>query len=201
MSNQNANEVNATKGRKMFLMLALVFILPFTLAFTLHLLDIRPSGKSFGTLISPVVALDIPAFEDAKGQPFSAEQWNKVWNMVMVDAAGCQSACEQNVDKLNRVHRTLYKDIDRIQRVLILSGEADSARIKQLQEKFPRLVLLTATESMQQQFIENFNQAAPAGSVYLVDPLNNLMMHYPQDVNPKSLRGDVKKLLKTSWNG
>jgi len=201
MSDQGLDDKKAAKGRKMFLLLALVFVLPFTIAFTLHVLDIRPSGKSFGNLIAPVVALDTPEFSDVKGQSFAPEQWRKIWSIVMVDAASCPEACEQNVDKLNRVHRTLYKDTDRIQRILILKNDVDKVRIAKLQAKFPKLVVLQAKDSAQEQFVAKFDQAAPAGSIYLVDPQQNLMMQYPQAVEPKAVRADLKRLLKTSWGG
>jgi len=201
MSNQQAANPKAAKGKKTFLFLALVFVLPFTLAFTLHLLDIRPGGKSFGSLIAPVVTLDIPTFNTTKGGTFDADQWQKIWTLVMVDGASCPEACEQNVDKLNRVHRTLYKDIDRVQRVLLLKNDIDAARIEQLQIKFPELIVLPVKEAAQQQFVAHFDQAAPAGSIYLVDPHGNLMMHYPQAAEPKGMRKDMKRLLKTSWGG
>ncbi|MFT7228331.1 MAG: cytochrome oxidase Cu insertion factor (SCO1/SenC/PrrC family) [Methylophilaceae bacterium] len=200
MSNQNLADVKASKGKKMFLLLVLVFVLPFTIALTLHLLDIRPSGKSFGHLITPVVALEIPTFNDAKDVRFSGEQWSKIWNIVMVAEAGCNKACEQNVDKLNRVQRSLNKEKHRVQRILILKNTFDAEKISQLQEKFPQLIVLTVEEASQEQFIATFEQVAPQGSIYLVDPLNNLMMHYP-DVESKELRSDVMRLLKNSWGG
>jgi len=202
MTNQQPSDRQTAKGKKMFLLLALVFVLPFTVAFTLHALDIRPGGKSHGNLITPPTPLAMPNFTDANGKAFAPERWDKIWSVVMVDAASCSQSCEQNVDKLNRVHRTLYKDIDRIQRVLVLNDDADTARVAALQEKFPRLVVLLVNDDAdQQQFVQHFVQSAPEGSVYLVDPHRNLMMHYPETVEPKAVRTDLKKLLKTSWSG
>jgi hypothetical protein len=201
MSNHNSAEVKAVKGRKMFLLLALVFVLPFTIAYTLHALDVRPGGQSFGNLITPVVELEIPALDDTKGDSFSGEQWNKIWSIVMVVEAGCNTACEQSIDKLNRVQRSLHKEKDRVQRILILKNEFDVEQINQLQEKFPQLIVLTVKEAVQQQYVQTFEQTAAQGSIYLVDPLNNLMMYYPQDVGPKELRHDIMRLLKNSWGG
>ena len=201
MSHHNLAEVKTAKGKKMFLLLALVFVLPFTIAFTLHLLDIRPSGKSFGNLITPIVELEIPVLNDTQGNSFSSEQWNEIWSIVMVEGAGCNEACEKTVDKLNRVQRSLNKEKDRVQRILILKNEYEAEQIDQLKDKFPQLIVLTAQEPTQQQFVEKFDQAASPGSIYLVDPLNNLMMYYAQDVGPKELRHDIMRLLKNSWGG
>lgn len=190
------------KGKKMLLVLAVVFLLPFTIAATLHLLDIRPSGKSFGHLITPPVSLNIPVLHMVtQDEPFSTERWSKIWNIVMIDDASCGEPCQKNVDKLNRVHRTLPKETDRIQRILILTGNIDLAKVNALQDKFPNLIILSGNGEEQQFFIKNFSDAAPLDSVYLVDPLNNLMMDYPKDLQPKGLRGDLVRLLKNSWGG
>lgn len=201
MSNHNLADVKAAKGKKMLLLLALVFVLPFTIAFTLHLLDIRPGGKSFGNLVTPVVELKMPAFEDAKGAEFASEKWSEIWSIVTVEAGACDIACESNIDKLDRVRRSMHKDTDRLQQILMLTEDYDVQAIEALQTKFPYLNILPAKTSSQKQFVEQFKQVATAGSFYLVDPLNNLMMFYPQDVEPKELRADIKRLFKNSWGG
>ena len=37
--------------------------------------------------------------------------------------------------------------------------------------------------------------------IYISDPLGNLMMSYPPDINPKGILKDLKKLLRTSRIG
>lgn len=202
MSQSNLDaKTTVGKDKKILLLLAVVFLLPFTVASTLHFLDIRPGGKSFGNLVLPIVELKIPAFTDANGNAFVDANWSKVWSIVMINSASCDQSCEQNVDKLNRVHRTLYKEEDRVQRILILKNNYDVDRIQQLQEKYPALIVLSASDVSQKEFVGQFDKTAPEGSIYLVDPLNNLMMYYPSDIEPKPLRADIKKLLKNSWGG
>jgi len=188
------------RGKKTLLMLAAIFLLPFTIAAILHLLDIRPGGKSFGHLIVPPVNLNIPVFSTAlNDKQFSSKDWSKIWNIVLIDDANCARLCRENVDKIDRVYRTLPKETDRIQRILLLTGTIDLAGVKELQDEFPQLIILSA--SNEQQFINEFKDASPIGSVYLVDPLNNLMMDYSKDLQPKALRSDLVRLLKNSWSG
>lgn len=200
-SNNLTDVQKKAKSKKMMLMLAAVFILPFTIAATLHLLDIRPSGESFGHLITPPTALAIPTFNQMEGEDFAPERWDKIWSIVMIDDASCAAACQANVDKLNRVYISLDKDAKRVQRILLLQGDIDEENVKTLQAQFPKLIVLAGRDENQKAFLNVFNNAASKGSVYLVDPLNNLMMHYPSAVPPKELRSDVKRLLKNSWNG
>jgi hypothetical protein len=188
------------RGKKTLLMLAAIFLLPFSIAAVLHLLDIRPGGKSFGHLITPPVSLTIPVLDSVlQDRQFSSNDWSKIWNIVMIDEYSCAESCRNNIDKIDRVYRTLPKEADRIQRILLLTGTIDLAGVKELQDQFPQLVILSV--SNEQQFINDFKDAAPIGSVYLVDPLNNLMMDYSEDLQPKALRSDLVRLLKNSWSG
>jgi len=68
-----------------------------------------------------------------------------------------------------------------------------------LQKQYPDLVILAGADVETVKFASEFNVAK--GRVYLVDPLGNLMMSYPADMNPKGMQTDLKKLLKNSWAG
>jgi hypothetical protein len=201
IENNSADVKKQSTGRKMLLGLAVIFILPFTIAATLHLLEIRPGGKSFGNLITPPVTLQFPEFNAVEGDVYPAERWNKIWSIVIIDDNSCAEECQKKVDMLNRVHISLNKEYDRVQRVLLLQGEVDLNKIAALQTQFSDLIILTAKDDSQQTFVQVFNSSAEKGSVYLVDPLGNLMMSYPQSLAPKELYSDLKRLLKNSWGG
>jgi cytochrome oxidase Cu insertion factor (SCO1/SenC/PrrC family) len=190
---------NKTSGRKILLILSVVFLLPFTMAATLHLLDLRPSGKSYGDLVQPPRALQIPVLHDAAGKAFKREQWLKKWNVVMMDSTGCAAPCQAQVHLLKQVHTSLNKDIKRVQRVLLVPTEVKSETFIALQKQYPDLLILTGTEAETAKFAAEFNVAG--GQVYLVDPLGNLMMSYPANMDAKGLFSDLKRLLKNSWAG
>lgn len=186
-------------GRKVFLLLALVFVLPFTIAVLLHVLDIRPSGKSFGKLISPPVSLVIPTLENSQGKQVTAADWQKKWNIVLIAVTDCDNSCIDKLDLVSRVHASLNKEIDRVQRILILPTLTTQASIAAIQKKLPDLIILTSADNTANQFATKIKASAPAEGLYLVDPLGNLMMVYPNKIEPKELRGDLVRLLKNSW--
>jgi len=200
------SEINTPKsGRKTLLLLAVIFVLPFTIAATLHLLDIRPSGKSYGNLIVPPVSLAIPQLQDAQGKPFTATKWQKKWNIVMIDQASCDDACQATTHLLGNVHISLDKEFKRVQQILLLPNKTKSEAIAELQKKFPDLIILSGSDEATTQFASKLEttekkQAKPQ-SIYLIDPLGNLMMQYPQNFDPKGLRSDLVRLLKNSWAG
>jgi len=188
-------------GRKVLIALSAVFILPFTIAALLHFLDIRPSGKSFGNLVTPPVSLAIPALIDGKSKIFAANNWQKKWNIVVIEHSACEISCQEKIDLVSKVQTSLNKDIERVQRILILPTEKNINLIATLQNKFPDLIILTENKQSMSQFLSKFEVYGQPHSIYLVDPLGNLMMNYPQDFKPRELRGDLVRLLKNSWAG
>lgn len=190
---------NKTSGRKILLILAVIFVLPFTVAATLHLLNLKPSGHSYGDLIQPPQAMVFPVMHDAQAKEFTASQWLKIWSVVMVDSTGCAQPCQAQVHLLKQVHTSLNKDKHRLQRVLLVPAEIKTDALAVLQKQYPDLLILTGANAETTQFSAQFKVAG--AQVYLVDPLGNLMMSYPEKMDPKGIFSDLKRLLKNSWAG
>lgn len=196
---QASTPLNKTNGKKMLLILAVIFVLPFTLAATLHLLNIKPSGHSYGNLTQPPQALSIPVLHDLQGKAFTREQWLKKWSVVMVDAEGCAAACQEKVNMLKKVHVLLNKDAPRLQRVLLVTSNVNSEAIATLQKQTPDLLILAATDAESTKFAQAFN--VTGAQIYLVDPFGNLMMSYSGKIDPSGIFGDLKRLLKNTMVG
>ena len=187
------------RSKNTFYLLILVFTLPFLTAATLHLLDLRPSGKSYGNLVQPPKSLQIPTMNNLQGQAFKPVQWNKIWSVVMVDSTNCAAPCQAQVHMLKQVHTSLNKEIKRVQRVLLAPTDAEATTLAALQKQYPDLIILNGADTETVKFTQTIQQTA--GSVYLVDPMGNLMMSYPEKFDPKGLRSDLTRLLKNSWAG
>lgn len=190
---------NKGNGRKILLGMAVIFVLPFTIAATLHLLNVHPSSHSYGELVNPPQPLQTSVLHDARGKGLTSQLWLKKWSVVTVAASECADPCQAQIHLLNQVNIALDKDARRVQRVLIMPTKVNAEAMAVLQKQYPDLVIVTGADTETVKFSTQFKGAA--GSVYLVDPLGNLMMQYPQNMNPKGMLTDLKKLLKNSWAG
>lgn len=196
---------NVAKNRSMrtFYLLILVFVLPFTMAVLLHFFDLQPSGKSYGHLIQPPKSLQIPLLTDVQGKVFKPEQWHKIWNIVTLDNTGCAEPCAERIHMLKQVHTSMNKEINRVQRVLLVTADISAEAYSETQKKYPDLIILLGANTETKKFADEFeaNKGSATSNVFLVDPLGNLMMSYPDKFDPKSLRSDLTRLLKNSWAG
>jgi cytochrome oxidase Cu insertion factor (SCO1/SenC/PrrC family) len=186
-------------GRKILLILGVIFVLPFTVAATLHLLNLKPTGHSYGNLVQPPKPLNFTKLQDAQGREIKPEQWLKKWSVVTLDSTDCAESCQADMHLLKQINTSLNKDAHRLQRVIIMPTEQNVDKISQLQNKYPDLVILAGTNAEVVKLSNQFNVAG--GHFYLIDPLGNLMMSYPKNAEPKGMRSDLIRLLKNSWAG
>jgi cytochrome oxidase Cu insertion factor (SCO1/SenC/PrrC family) len=191
------------KGRRMMLLLIVLFALPLLAVMGMYQFNWSPGGSSYGELVTPPRALQLVAVKDLQGREFAPAQWKDKWNMVYVAAADCPAACQDQVHLLRQVHVALNKEVGRVQRLLLIPSMQDAAALEDLQRKYPDLIILAGGEvaGLSRQFDLPGQPAGPGGQVYLVDPLGNLMMRYPQGHDPKGLLKDLTRLLKYSWVG
>jgi cytochrome oxidase Cu insertion factor (SCO1/SenC/PrrC family) len=84
---------------------------------------------------------------------------------------------------------------------LLLPTEIKNDMVLNLQKTYPDLIILIGTNAEMVEFTNAFKINNTDTSIYLIDPLGNLMMRYTENQNPKGIQSDIKRLLKNSWAG
>lgn len=134
-----------------------------------------------GTFVEPPTTVaDLGIRDTAGGTP---EQG--VWWLWVAADGDCAAACRDALERMRQVHALLNRDAPRVRRALV-NGGADAAEIA---GDFPRLALLSG------------NLADLASGIYVVDPLGNLVFHYPLTDAGDPVLDDLKRLLKVSQIG
>lgn len=152
--------------------------------------------KNYGSLLK-VTPLTQTEGSLVDGSRFSLDALKGKWVMVYIGAASCNEACQTQLYYMRQSRLVLGKDQDRVARVWIVSdqGQPDPALLR----AHPGL---TVWRPVQASFINQFpSTRAEANQIYLVDPLGNLMMRFPEKIDPKRLIKDMKLLLKASQIG
>lgn len=188
------------KGRMVFLLLAVFFTVPLVVVVTMIKLDWRPSGKSYGQLIQPPVSLIRETRWVDDQQHSSPQFWRDKWNIVLISRQ-CDVACMQRLHDVRQVYVSLYKDMIRVQRVLI-TQQSDTQAIR---AQFPDMLILngesTQVAALGSALSNGGQNTLEANRIYFIDPLGNVMMQYAPEMEAKWVRKDLVKLLKSSWAG
>lgn len=189
------------RGRRTFLLLAAMFLLPLAVVFALYYGGLwSPSGSSAkGELIHPARPLTVAGLRHADQQPVGAELFADKWSLVYIGNGACDEACRTALLYSRQTRLALGKDMDRVQRLLLSTGGA--ADTKYFEREQPGLQVIDATSAEAASLLAQF-PGDRAHSLYIVDPLGNLMMrHNATQVINKDLLTDLKKLLKLSHIG
>jgi hypothetical protein len=193
--------------------LAALFGLPLVIAFfTYYGTGWRPAGRvNHGVLITParpLPPLTLPRVSRARttgspqpggaaaahGTPFRGK-----WSLVYVGNGACDSACRQALYVMRQTRLALNNDMTRLQRVFLASGDCGTCEL--LARVDPDLEVLDAGGAAGTALLREFPSPGREHSLFVVDPLGNLMMSYDARRDPHGLLGDLKKLLKLSHIG
>ena len=189
--------------------LAGLFLLPLAIAFFIYYgTGWRPSTHvNHGRLISPArplttvalprIGLESPPAADpaeVRAAPFL-----KRWSLVYVGSGDCAAACRQALYVMRQTRVALNADMTRVQRVFLVS-EACCDRAF-LAREHAGLLVLDAGAPAAEPLLAQFPRADREHTLFIVDPLGNLMMSYDARANPRGLLEDLKKLLALSHIG
>jgi hypothetical protein len=197
----------AASNRRPLLVLLVLFVAPLALAFWLYYgSSWRPLRRTnHGELIQPVVTLPPLALPTAGGDGAApASVFRGKWSLVVIAAGagassqGCDADCRNALIYARQTWLSLGKLAPRVQRVLL--GGAGCCDLEYLQREHTGLISLQAADAAAGRVLG----AVPLPhdhSIFVVDPLGNLMMRYDVRQDPKGLREDLKKLLELSHIG
>jgi hypothetical protein len=181
------------RQRRLLVGLGVLFFAPIALSFYLYYgrSALQPLGRvNRGVLVLPPRTLPEGALP-----PASAHKWT----LIVVADGSCDTLCRRQLYETRQVRTALDRDMPRVQRVLVATGDCCNAAF--LAREHPDLATVHAAPDAPLAAALRVAGAPAAGRVYVVDPLANLMMWYSDDAPPKGLLEDMKRLLKLSHIG
>ena len=183
--------------------LAALFLLPLALAFYAYYgSGWRPAGRvNHGRLVTPPRPLPEPALPRVPPAASAAapETFRGTWTLVYVGAGACDEDCRRALLVMRQTRLALNADMTRVARVFVATGACCAPDFRAPGE--PGLVVLDASGAAAAALLERFPTAERAHSLFVVDPLGNLMMSYDARTDPHGLLEDLRKLLRLSHIG
>jgi cytochrome oxidase Cu insertion factor (SCO1/SenC/PrrC family) len=189
------------RNLRMLGVLAGLFFLPLAVSFWMYYgTDWRPARRvNHGELIAPARALPSAALPTAiEGVSAQKDTFRKKWSLVYIGSGQCDQVCRHALYVMRQTRLSLNNEMTRVARVFLVTGECCDRDF--LQREHPGLDVLDASGAAGAALLPTF-PAEREHSLFIVDPLGNLMMTYDVRQNPQGLRDDLKKLLSLSHIG
>lgn len=179
-------------------LLVAIFAAPMIAAWFFYLNpEMLPATRSNrGELVEPPRPLPEMTLPTASGQLATTDLDNH-WTMAMVAGAACDAVCEERVHDFRQIRRALAENGERTLRLVLLDpGQRQMAL--DLENRYPGLRVALPDPATRAAWLPE--PVRNPGSVFLVDPMGNVMMRYAQDAPPEDILKDLERLFKASKN-
>lgn len=173
------------RNLRMLAVLAGLFLLPLAAAFwTYYGTGWRPIHTvNHGELITPA-------------RPLPGNTFGHKWTLVYVGDGQCDEVCRHALYVMRQTRLSLNSEMTRVERVFLVTSNCCASDF--LDREHPGL---RRVETHDPALLNEFPANDRTQSLFIVDPLGNLMMRYDVRQDPKGLLQDLKKLLSLSHIG
>ena len=185
-----------THKRKLLLLVA-VMIAPIAFSYMLFYWGAPSGSVNYGELIKFKKALPNVALHKTNGEAFNISQLRGKWIMLVVDSGECGEFCRKKLYHMRQVRLMQNKKMDRIERVWLIDD--DKIPETDIKEDFKGTIFINAQKNKLLKEIPA--KVSRHDHIYIIDPLGNLMMRFPKDIDPAKIAKDIKRLLKVSRIG
>ena len=152
-------------------------------------------------LVQPPRQIDELALRTVDGKPWRYADDRRGWGILVAVGTTCGGDCRARILLSRQVRAALGKDVDRVQRYLVLAGDAaDPGLDAFLADGQADLLRLRADSGALRALLgaANLPDPAGAGAIYVVDPRGFVMMTYLPSHPDRALLDDLRFLLRNS---
>jgi len=197
-------DARTRRGRFQMLMLLLVCASPVIASYLTYYV-FRPSGgaTNYGALIDPQRPMPPVRVTNERAEAVPLESLRGKWLLVTTDPSACDEACAKKLFTIRQIRAGQGQDRERIVPVWLITddGKVDERLSTAYNEPYAGVRFLRINRDAARQWLPAGEGARMEDTIFLVDPLGNLMMRFPKDPDPKKMSGDLKKLLRVSRIG
>lgn len=186
-------EINKTKSRITFLIIILLLGSPVFLATGYYLMGFNPGSMNYGDLLE-VKKLEGDGVNQIDNTIFRMKDLHGKWTMVTIDSGECNEACRLKLFYMRQGRIIQHTEKDRVERLWLID---DNKTVPdELLEEYKGTLFINAKDSELIKAIDT--EDVHRNHIYLVDFMGNLMMRFPEDLDPKKMSEDIKRLLHVS---
>ncbi|PHR65014.1 MAG: hypothetical protein COA51_06450 [Idiomarina sp.] len=106
------------------------------------------------------------------------------WRVALVDDGNCSDACMQGLYAMNQLDVALGKETDRVNPILITATGTTLD-----------LTNVPLVKHIENGDLELAVTQLPAHNLFIIDPLGNVVLHYPTHADEEAMRAEAKNLL------
>lgn len=187
------------QSRIKFALLLAIFLVPLLVAVFWYNFGARftPGTDTHGELFEPAQPLQAFAAQRIAGGEYDLDALRGRWTLLHVIDERCAADCRERIYFTRQIRTALGHERLRVQRVAALPGDTAAVDLSALLPRHPDLTVLTEADGL----VDQLPEQRTATTVFLLDPIGNLVLRFDRDVEPEGIRDDLEQLLRLSQIG
>ena len=197
------NSVKNSSGRWKMIAVLLVCASPVFLSYLTYYV-IRPEGRrNYGELVNPQRPIPAITTKTLGGESGELTSLKGQWLLVSVSGAACDPACQQRLYFQRQLRESLGKEKGRLDWVWLIND--DAVVDARLRPATASSTTLRVSADALGQWLAPVAGKSLKDHLYVVDPLGNLMMRFPANMDTAAAakaKRDLDRLLRasSSWD-
>ena len=189
----SSETISANRSPWTLWLILAVCVLPIIASTVLYFFWSPTRFVNHGELLEPVPLAQV-SLNRVDGSQFGFSELSGQWAFLSIDNATCDEHCLRKLYLMRQIRLTQGKNADRIERVWLVRDGKQPA--PQILRDYPgtRTILLSPLEPSPLFAAQEGGEAY----IFLIDPIGNLMMRFPREVDPSRMKNDIAKLLHVS---
>ncbi len=186
-------------GRLKMLLVMMICAAPVVASYFTYYV-IRPEGRrNFGVLIEPQRPIPQAFVTNLSGELKKLHSLKGQWSLISVAGGACNDPCKNHLYLQRQLRESLGKEKERVDWVWLVSDKVEVNR-----ELVPALngaTVLRVPNSILSSWLTISAVDDVAENLYVVDPLGNLMMRFPRELDLTTAfkaKRDLTQLLRAS---
>ena len=188
------------RGRWKLLVLLLICAAPIVASYFTYYV-VKPAERTnYGTILDPRQH-PIPAMMTTTldGKPRTLNELKGKWIMLRVGGGECDEECMRQLYAMRQWRIMQGKNMERMERVWLITDNAPIDTV--VMREYDGTEMLRAPSATVAKWLPATPATQAGDHIYLIDPLGNLMMRFPNQPQPGKVYKDIVKLLKASAIG
>ncbi|CAN5244695.1 cytochrome c oxidase subunit I [soil metagenome] len=188
------------RSRLQFWLVLLICFAPFSAAFIVWHFELGPDARTnYGDFVDP--QKPVPPFAATALEPAMPPlpSLKGKWLMLHADVAACATDCARQLYVMRQVRASLNEGQQRVERAWLVLD--DTPVNPEVLAAYAGMNIYRVRADDWRAFLPVADGTRIEDHIYLIDPLGNLMLRWPRDVDPKEMRKDAVRLLRASRIG
>ncbi len=193
MSKEQTKEQVKRSNRIKLLSILVLMLAPVVISYSLYFSDYRPGSANYGEILE-IQRISGSGVSQVDNTIFRMKDLHGKWVLVMVDSGFCDELCLTKIYHLRQVRLVQNREMNRVERLWLIDDNVEVD--PELKEKYEGTHFINAKDSELLSYITPIESQRK--HIYVIDPMGNLMMRFPENHDPTLVGKDITHLLHVS---